>query len=332
MMDGARETHSTVQVYRTSPKTLKADIGRILTSPESRPLDSKKETFVKINANYDRIWPGCNTSKWFLEALFKNLRDLGFDDIKVIEGNLKLQPAIKTVQITEIDKILARYGIEFVPIEQLDREDELPTFLKDSQLISTPVLHTHTFAVISVAAKNLYGLLPVYRERYHKILSQKLLDLTERIKVFSIVDGTVGLEGGSMRMGTPIRADLILAGWNPVAVDVIAAKIMGFSENEVPYLRLARRDGRIGDIDIGGDFSQTDLPKFHFQFSESRLSNIDLWLRGNRLTGSLFDYDKTLDRLANRVRRRYTHAVYKRRKERVSVGSWREYEELRAGE
>jgi hypothetical protein len=55
-------------------------------------------------------------------------------------------------------------------------------------------------------------------------------------------------------------------------------------------------------------------------------------LRGNRLTGSLFDYDKTLDRLANRVRRRYTHAVYKRRKESVSVGPWREYEELRSGE
>jgi len=332
MMDGARETHSTVQVYRTSPKTLKADIGRILTSPESRSLDSRKETFVKINANYDRIWPGCNTSRWFLEALFKNLRDLGFDDIKVIEGDLKLQPATRTVEMTDIDKILARYGIEFVPIEQLDRESELPTLLKDSQLISTPVLHTHTFAVISVAAKNLYGLLPVYREKYHKILSQKLLDLTERIKVFSIVDGTVGLEGGSMRMGTPIRTDLILAGWDPVAVDVIAAKIMGFSENEVPYLKLARREGRIGSIDISGDFSQTDLPKFHFQFSESRLSNIDLWLRGNRLTGSLFDHDRTLDRLANRVRRRYTHSFYKRMKESVFVGPWREYEELRSGE
>ncbi|HEX9907707.1 MAG TPA: DUF362 domain-containing protein [Thermoplasmata archaeon] len=327
-MDEAGEAHSTVQVYRTSPRTLKKDIGRVLTSPESRSLDSRKKTFVKINANYDRIWPGCNTSKWFLEALFKNLRDLGFDDIKVIEGDLKLQPATRTVQMTGIDKILALYGVEFVPIEQLDREYELPTFLRDSQLISTPVLHTHTFAVISVAAKNLYGLLPVYREKYHSILSQKLLELTERIKVFSIVDGTVGLEGGSMRMGTPIRTDLILAGWDPVAVDVIAAKIMGFSENEVPYLRQARRDERIGSIDIDGDFSQTNLPKFNFHFSESRLSNIDLWLRGNRLTGSLFDYDRTLDRLANRVRRRYTHSVYKRRRESVSVGSWREYEEL----
>jgi len=332
MMDGAKKAHNTVQVYRTSPKTLKADIGRVLTSPESRFLDNRRETFVKINANYDRIWPGCNTSKWFLEALFKNLRDLGFDDIKVIEGDLKLQPATRTVQMTDIDKILARHGVEFVPIEQLDRENELPTFLKGSQLISTPVLHTHTFAVISVAAKNLYGLLPVYREKYHKILSQKLLDLTERIKVFSIVDGTVGLEGGSMRMGTPVRTDLILAGWDPVAVDVIAAKIMGFSENEVPYLKLARREGRIGSIDICGDFSQTDLPRFSFHFSESRLSSIDLWLRGNRLTGSLFDHDKTLDRLANRVRRRYTHAVYERRKDIVSVGSWREYQESGSGE
>jgi uncharacterized protein (DUF362 family) len=235
------------------------------------------------------------------------------------------------MQATEIDKVLARYGIEFVPIEHLDRENELPSFLKDSQLISTPVLHTHTFAVISVASKNLYGLLPVYREKYHKILSRKLLELAERIKVFSIVDGTVGLEGGSMRMGTPVRTDLILAGWNPVAVDVIAAKVMGFSESEVPYLKLARDEGRVGSIDVDGDFCLSSLPKYSFHFSESKLSNIDLWLRGNRLTGPLFDYDKTLDRLANRARRRYTHSVYKRRRGRVSEGSWREYEKTGLG-
>lgn len=34
----------------------------------------EKETLIKINANYDRDWPGCNTSRWFIDALLKNLK------------------------------------------------------------------------------------------------------------------------------------------------------------------------------------------------------------------------------------------------------------------
>lgn len=318
---------STVYVYKTSPKTLDTDIKKILDTPDFQKMSPEKETLIKINANYDRDWPGCNTSRWFLDALLKNLINKGFYNLKAIEGDLKLQPASRTIKEIGFDRLLEKYKVPFLPIENLPREQELPLIIKNCQLISTPVLHTHTFAGISVAVKNLYGFLPVYREKYHKILPKKLLELVENVEVFSIVDGTVGLDGGSMRTGNPRRTDLILGGWDPIAIDIVAAKIMGFSVDKVPHLEYAlSKPGTIKPVIVTGDFSDDNLPQHDFEYKESVLSNIDLWIRGNWLTGGLFGYNSLLDKFGNHARRAYTGYVYHKKKKKVLEGDWKEYE------
>ena len=318
-----------VYVYKTSPHTLDADIKKVLATKDFQKLDSRKRTFIKINANYDRDWPGCNTSRWFLEALLKGLREEGFDNLTVIEGDLKLQPAIRTIKAIGIDKILEKHDVPFLPIESLPRDaNELPAILKEVQLISTPVLHTHTFAVISCAAKNLYGLLPIYREKYHSILSEKLLELVANTNVFTIVDGTVGLEGGSMRLGSRRRTDLILAGWNPIAIDIVASRTMGFVPEQIPYLNLAYRNGLTNSFVATGDFDLDSLPEYDFAWKDSKLSTVDLWLRGNRATAKLFKYNSPFDRFQNRARRIYTSLVYNVKKKRILEGDWKEYEEV----
>lgn len=160
---------STVYVYKTSPKTLEKDVGKVLSTAEFQEFNPEKETFIKINANYDRDWPGCNTSRWFLDALLRNFKKEGFNNLKVIEGDLKLQPAIRTIEVIGLKDLLEKHDIPFIPIENLPRDEyELPLILHDSQLINTSVLHTHTFAVISCATKNLFGILPVYEKRLSK--------------------------------------------------------------------------------------------------------------------------------------------------------------------
>ena len=313
-----------VHVLNTSPETLNNDISKLLVNSEFKQLNPGKKTLIKINANYDRNWPGCNTSKWFLDYLLGNLRENGFDDLTVIEGDLKFQPAERTIEITGVGKILEKHNVPFLPIENLPRDGELPIILNESQLISTPVLHTHTFAVISVATKNLYGILPIYREKYHKTLSEKLIELHKKIKVFTSVDGTVGLHGGSMRMGHPLKTDLLLAGWNTIAIDVISSRIMGFPIENVPYLERAKDLGLISDITISGDFSQVNLPIFRFSYNKSKLSQIDLLIRRN--FEFLFDYNSTLDRIANINRRIYTSAFYYKNYRKICKGSWIEYE------
>lgn len=82
----------------------------------------------------------------------------------------------------------------------------------------------------------------------------------------------------------------------------------------------------INDIEIEGDFSENDLSRHNFTYTDSRLSNIDLWLRRNRITGRLFEYNRSFDRLSNHARRMYTGYVYHRKKKKILGGDWREYE------
>jgi uncharacterized protein (DUF362 family) len=55
-------------------------------------------------------------------------------------------------------------------------------------------------------------------------------------KHFSVVDGIKAMEGNGPTAGTLKEAGLILIGENPVAVDSVCAKIMGFDYKKIPLL------------------------------------------------------------------------------------------------
>ena len=57
--------------------------------------------------------------------------------------------------------------------------------------------------------------------------------------LFSIVDGIVGGEGNGPLDPTPRRAGVILAGANPVAVDLVCTRLMGFDYQRLPILHRA---------------------------------------------------------------------------------------------
>ena len=58
-------------------------------------------------------------------------------------------------------------------------------------------------------------------------------------RIFCIVDGIVGGEGNGPLDPTPKPAGLVLAGTNPVAVDLVCARLMGFDYKRLPMLRRA---------------------------------------------------------------------------------------------
>lgn len=55
-------------------------------------------------------------------------------------------------------------------------------------------------------------------------------------RMFCIVDGIVGGEGNGPLDPTPKAAGLVIAGANPVAVDLVCAKLMGFDYQRLPLL------------------------------------------------------------------------------------------------
>jgi uncharacterized protein (DUF362 family)/NAD-dependent dihydropyrimidine dehydrogenase PreA subunit len=129
-------------------------------------------------------------------------------------------------------------------------------------IISIPKLKIHELLLLTGAVKNLFGVIPGAgkRDLHAKTvkadqLSKVLLDLYRTIKPkVSIMDAVIGLEGrggiieGSL-MGNPRKIGLILAGEDAVALDTVAALIMGYDPMKIGTIKLAHNNG-IGVVDI----------------------------------------------------------------------------------
>lgn len=81
-------------------------------------------------------------------------------------------------------------------------------------------------------------------------MNRNLVRLAERTRPHvSIVDGFIAMHREGPRHGTPIRLGTIVAGTDPVAVDAVAAAMMGFDPLEIGYLRYAQEAG-LGTADL----------------------------------------------------------------------------------
>jgi uncharacterized protein (DUF362 family) len=314
---------TSVLANKTSPATLRDDIDRAFAHPSLAKLDPSRPTWVKVNGNFNIAYPGSNTSNWFLRAFLDVTRQRGFRLLTVVEGDL---PEFKTedmARTTGLLDTLRPFAVPFLSYERLPRDGrELPRALAEVQLINTPVFHTHGHAVISCATKNLFGLLPVDRRKYHAKLSEKLIELAEWVPCATLVDGTVGLEGESTRRGDPVRCDLLLAGDDVLALDVIAARVMGFDPAEVPLLKLASDLGRVRfeEVVFEGDATPRELTGRRFKLEIGKIRKAAIWLHK-------LDIDTEPVWAATDPLRVLWHKLNFRRKQRkLRTGAWMEYD------
>jgi hypothetical protein len=71
-------------------------------------------------------------------------------------------------------------------------------------------------------------------------------------KYISIVDGIVGGDGEGPLEPTPQRSGVLLGGFDPVSVDLVAATLMGFDFEKIPTLRNALGSGLWRSSELGG--------------------------------------------------------------------------------
>ncbi len=71
----------------------------------------------------------------------------------------------------------------------------------------------------------------------------------------AIIDGILAMEGAGPVDGTPVAMNLVLAGLDPIAVDAVAATLMGFDPASLDYLVKCNEQG------LGvSDMSKIDVP------------------------------------------------------------------------
>ncbi|MHA1729454.1 MAG: DUF362 domain-containing protein [Promethearchaeota archaeon] len=134
---------------------------------------------------------------------------------------------------------------------------------------------------ITCSMKNAFGGLLTKRRHFsHQYMGEVLVDLLmiqQQIhpNIMAIVDGTVAGDGNGPRCMIPRIKNTIMAGYDQVAVDAVAAKIMGFEPLELPFIEMAHDEGLgCGDVDqieiIGDNGEEVDISKINWKFEVGR--------------------------------------------------------------
>ena len=147
-----------------------------------------------------------------------------------------------------------------------------------SGILNVCKMKTHTFMSMTGAVKNHFGLIPgVTKVGFHASHQEKdrfadmLLDLAAwAAPRLNVMDAVLAMEGeGPGASGTPRQVGLLLAGEDPVALDVVAGEIMGLPREQNPVLLAAQRRGwspsRIEDVTlVGGEIGRLRIPDYRF--------------------------------------------------------------------
>ncbi len=266
----SRVTHAKVAVLYTSANTVLDDIGRLMRMAgyrEALPKDAP--TILKINISWQKYFPACSTTPWQLEGVIRTLREDGYTDLLPIQnGTVVVDSHVGEVN-NKHKVVLDKYGLQslhvtdkgvpwvrYAPKAEMLVLDkifpdgiEVPQAFFGKNVIHLPTLKTHVFTTMTGAMKNAFGgLLHLKRHWTHSRIHETLVDLLAIQKeihpgLFAVMDGTIAGDGPGPRAMRPHVKNLILASSDMVAIDAIAAKLMGFDPLELKFIRLAHERG-----------------------------------------------------------------------------------------
>lgn len=205
-----------------------------------------------------------------LEAVVRLLKDHGVRRVVVAEGrsvNLKHEGhgARRAFEKLGLDKVLERAGGEvlgwdeepFVPVdvpdgELYDKVNVPGSLVEADAFISVPKLKTHCQTGITVGMKAMQGVFSVEEKvDYHnEAFPWKIVDMLRAVRpTLTLVDGLIAGQGYGPIYTEPIQMNVVLASTDVVAIDAVAAAIMGFDPFEIPLTRLGHTEGiGIGDL------------------------------------------------------------------------------------
>lgn len=277
-------TTATVAVLRTKPDTVLEDYERLCgLAGMTGALDRSTATIIKDNISWHLLYPGANTTPWQLDGTIRALRNAGFDDLVSVHNKTVVTIADLGDRYNKFAPVLEQHGvpvlynfngdmqwIKFKPRDRMAVLDQIfpegihiPDYFVGKNIVHLPTMKTHSYTVTTGAMKNAFGgLLNVHRHYTHTWIHDTLVDLLAIQKeihtgLFSTMDGTTAGSGPGPRTLVPHRKDIILASADQVAIDAVAARIMGFDPMSIPYIAHATERGLgQGDpryITIAGD-------------------------------------------------------------------------------
>ncbi len=294
---------STVSVLRTSPKTVLEDYEKLMhLANYEQFLPKDVTTIIKINLSWSLFYPACSTPPWQLDGVLKALQEDKYNDVVCVENQTVVTHPWKGAYGNKWLPILDKAGVEYRPLTNVEwvplkpkadmlamndlfEEILIPKNFLGNNVIHLPTVKTHGHTTTTGAMKNAFGgLIPKYRHHAHKKIHEVLVDLLAIQKeihkgIFAVMDGCICGNGAGPRTMEPFAGNVLLASDDQVAIDAVAAKLMGFDPLKIDYIRIAHDKGLgVGDIDqieIVG-MEKAELKKLNFNFT-TRKSPVVRW-------------------------------------------------------
>lgn len=281
---------SKVAVLRVRPEHILEDLDRLLELGEvAAALDPSATTILKDNISWHFPFPGANTTPWQLEGVTRALIARNYDDLVCVQNKTVVTDAFKGedlngyLPIFKAYEIPVRYNFKpedmtwsvYRPRAKMNVLDRIfpegiliPDAFHGANIVHLPTVKCHIYTTTTGAMKNAFGgLLNTKRHYTHSWIHETLVDLLAIQKeihagLYAVMDGTTAGDGPGPRTMRPVIKDVMLASADQVAIDAVAASMMGFDPLSIPYLRMAEEQGlgnaRREHIEIVGDPALAD--------------------------------------------------------------------------
>src|SRR5947209_3864823 len=200
---------------------------------------------------------GSTTSFALLRAVAEEVRACGAEPVLCETPGTEFDREA-TYTILGVEKFCAENGIRILRVDPEGGEQDwielrpagakklhrfrVPRILNEARLINLPVLKTHVVSTMTLGMKNPMGLLPrPDRRSMHTLgIGQCIVDMNRGIKPdLTIVDGSVGQDGEGPVYGDKADLQVLVAGRDSLAVDLVCCSVVGIKPRDIPHLKLA---------------------------------------------------------------------------------------------
>jgi uncharacterized protein (DUF362 family) len=290
-------SRSQVAVLSSTPETVREDLRRLLRLVGAERALSRAQS-IKILPDLCRnqYHPATGTTPWQLDGVLQALGEshLKADSMRVVARDRAGLVATRAFDEHGLGSVLRHHGLEVDYIRrdadlispaalgddalapELLRGLSVPAVLEGSALVLLPSLRVRPGPWLSGAIASWVdwswprpGAIPL--SRWNHCVAQ----LTRMLKhvsprTLTVMDATLSGDGSGPRHCDPTVQNVLLASFDPVALDAVAAKLLGWRPEALPVLNLCQRleagQADLAQIDILGE----DVDAIDFGFRPER--------------------------------------------------------------
>ncbi len=277
----AKSAQARVSIVRASRYDLNEILAAVRRCVEligglEKVIKPGNRVFVKINHLPPASPPerGIVTHPIFTEAVIELLKEAGADI--TVGDDIESGPGDRFA-ISGFRQMCQRAGVRLTNLREggfvatggkgrlIDSVYVSRIALEADVIINLPKLKTHSLTIFTGGIKNMYGTIPAsLRRQYHSTFVQPedfSLMLTDVFSVvrpqLTIMDGIISMEGEGPANGNLRQTNIILASQDAVALDTVAASIIGLNPEDIDAIRFCNERGlgvgRLEAIEVTGE-------------------------------------------------------------------------------